>query len=120
MRREAAGGHARASLIRQRREIASEKVESAPMPNRSILAVTSLALTALALAAGVVACEDDTPHPLPLDAGLTDIDAAPPPPADSGVAAPPPADAASRADAAAVDSGAGDGSTIDAADATAD
>lgn len=88
------------------------------MPNRSILAVTSLTLAALALAASVVACEDDTVHPLPLDAGLTVIDAAPPPPVDSGADAP--GDAAPRADAATPDGGAGDASMTDAADASAD
>jgi hypothetical protein len=90
------------------------------MPNRRILAVPSLALAALALAAGLAACEDDTVHPLPLDAGLTEIDAAPPPPVDAGGDASPPADAGPRADAAA-DTGAVDASTPDAStDATAD
>ena len=93
------------------------------MSNRKNLAATSLALaalTALALAAGLVACADDTLHPLPLDAGFTEIDAAPPPAVDSGGDAPPPGDAAPRTDAAATDSGAPDASTADAADASTD
>jgi hypothetical protein len=115
------------SLIRTRREIETEKVESAAMSNRNNLAVTSQAvavLTALALAASLVACEDDTIHALPLDAGVTEIDAAPPPPVDSGADAV--ADAAPLGDAGPADATASDASRTDAAtpdassDATAD